>query len=207
MKKSRLFAFLFFAFLACIIFQSKTYDIEAISDKGCGGKEKVGSITISDSGLRKADDLKENEFVVDGTKGRIGENKDDYVYYFHKTDPSSNKSVVCIEFCKEHPVYYSTAGGSIHVTPDQVGKEIDMLTDKTGMTWMSLFSLKDPNQGYSDTNKEVSFNSDAKDNLAKATCKVSKNESGGGYTALAYFKTKDGKEAYCKMNAKVEAPW
>ena len=84
-----------------------------------------------------------------------------------------------------------------------------------GMAWMNLFTLKDINSGYnSETNPETSVstgNAESNAKLEKAVCKVSKDKD-GGYTALMYFKTKDGMEedgmeAYAKMKAKVEAPW
>jgi hypothetical protein len=129
----------------------------------------------------------------------------------NKTDSETNQSVVCIEFCKEHPVYYTVGGGVVHVTPDMIDKEVDMLKEQPdGMVWMNLFTLKDINQGYnSETNPETSVSAGSTEGnakLEKATCKVTRNAD-GTYTALAYFRTKDGKEAYCKMQAKVRAFW
>ena len=149
--------------------------------------------------------------MVDEKKVTIGSNEEDYVYYYYKTDPESDKSVVCIEFCKEHPVYYTVGGGSVHVTPDMIDKEIDMLKEQPGgMAWMNLFTLKDINQGYnSETNPETSVSAGSTEGnakLEKAVCKVSKDKD-GGYTALMYFKTKDGMEAYAKIKAKIVAPW
>ncbi|MBQ8949489.1 MAG: Ig-like domain-containing protein [Prevotella sp.] len=184
-----------------------------IIDGGGGGGEGPGGGEgeIKDEDLKKADKLDDNTYVVDEKKVTIGSNEEDYVYYYYKTDPESDKSVVCIEFCKEHPVYYTVGGGVVHVTPDMIDKEVDMLKVQVdGMAWMNLFTLKDINSGYnSETNPETSVstgNAESNAKLEKAVCKVSKDKD-GGYTALMYFKTKDGMEAYAKMKAKVVAPW
>ena len=180
-------------------------------DTGGGEGPGGGGDDIKDEGLKKADQLDDNTYVVDDKKVTIGDNEEDYVYYYYKTDPETDKSVVCIEFCKEHPVYYTVGGGVVHVTPDMIDKEVDMLKVQVdGMAWMNLFTLKDINSGYnSETNPETSVstgNAESNAKLEKAVCKVSKDKD-GGYTALMYFKTKDGMEAYAKMKAKVEAPW
>ena len=180
-------------------------------DTGGGEGPGGGEGEIKDEDLKKADKLDDNTYVVDEKKVTIGSNEEDYVYYYYKTDPESDKSVVCIEFCKEHPVYYTVGGGVVHVTPDMIDKEVDMLKVQVdGMAWMNLFTLKDINSGYnSETNPETSVstgNAESNAKLEKAVCKVSKDKD-GGYTALMYFKTKDGMEAYAKMKAKVEAPW
>ena len=180
-------------------------------DTGGGEGPGGGEGEIKDEDLKKADKLDDNTYVVDEKKVTIGSNEEDYVYYYYKTDPESDKSVVCIEFCKEHPVYYTVGGGVVHVTPDMIDKEVDMLKEQPdGMAWMNLFTLKDINQGYnSETNPETSVSAGSTEGnakLEKAVCKVSKDKD-GGYTALIYFKTKDGMEAYAKMKAKVEAPW
>lgn len=188
-----------------------TAHITIIDGGGGGGEGPGGGGDIKDEGLKKADKLDDNTYVVDEKKVTIGSNEEDYVYYYYKTDPESDKSVVCIEFCKEHPVYYTVGGGVVHVTPDMIDKEVDMLKVQVdGMAWMNLFTLKDINSGYnSETNPETSVstgNAESNAKLEKAVCKVSKDKD-GGYTALMYFKTKDGMEAYAKMKAKVVAPW
>ena len=164
---------------------------------------------VQDEGLKKAAGLKDNTYVYDKQSYTIGTSEEDYLAYYHKTDPESDKSVVVIEFCREHPVHKSVAGGMVHVTPDMLDKEVDMLKNENGMVFMDFWTLKDPNQQYnSETNPETSLRTDSADKkaqLEKATCKVFKNADGSGYTALAYFKTKDGKEAYYKMKATVEA--
>lgn len=167
---------------------------------------------VQDEGLKKADGLKDNTYVYDNQSYTIGTSKEDYLVYYHKTDPEPPyNSVAVIEFCREHPVNNSVAGGMVHVTPEMLGKEIDMLANENGMAFINFWTLKDPNQGYNpETNPETNLNTstaDKKAQLEKATCKVTKNADGAGYTALAYFKTKDGKEAYYKMKATVESSW
>ena len=164
---------------------------------------------IVDEGLRKANTLEENEFVIDGKKQVIGEWPDDYIFFGVKKDNNVTK-VIYIDFCKEHPENASVSGGSIHITPDMLGKEVDMLNDSTGMAWMNLWTLKDINQGYnSESNPEINFNTsnnETKANLLKATVKFTQDPQTGACSALAYFKTKDGKEAYCKVKATVSGP-
>lgn len=169
---------------------------------------------IQDEGLKKAKKLKDNTYVVDEKEITVddireGEDIHDYIYHGEKKDNGETK-VIFIEFEKGDPINYTTGGGTIHVTPDQIGKEIDMLKDKSGMTWMYLFSLKDPSKPHdSESNPSVSYstsNDSAKAELEKATCKMTKNAD-GSLTGLAYFKSKDGKEAYCKFKAVAKAPW
>ena len=192
--------------------ERKTAHITITDDSGGGGPGGGGE-EINDEGLKKADKLKDNTYVVDENvitveDIREGEDIHDYIYHGEKKDNGETK-VIFIEFEKGDPINYTTGGGTIHVTPDQIGKEIDMLKDKSGMTWMYLFSLKDPSQGYSESNPSISYstsNDEGKAELQKAICKLTKNAD-GSLTGLAYFKSKDGKEAYCKFKAIAKAPW
>ena len=170
---------------------------------------------IVDEGLKKANGLNNNTYVVDGNTVAVedlpeGEGFRDYIVYGEKKDNGVTK-VFFIEFGKEHPEYATVGGGVIHIRPDQIGKEIDMLgEDPDGLAWMNLFSLRDVNQGYNEeTNPSTSVGTGSTENnanLAKATCKITANGD-GSYTALAYFKTKEGKEAYFKMKATRKANW
>lgn len=175
---------------------------------------KDGGDDIQDEGLKKADKLKDNTYVVDEKTITVedireGDDIHDYIYQGEKKDNGETK-VIFIEFEKGDPVNYTTGGGTIHVTPDQIGKEIDMLNDPGAMTWMNLFSLKDSSKPHdAESNPAVSYstsNDEGKAELEKATCKMTKNAD-GSLTALAYFKSKDGKEAYCKFKAVAKAPW
>lgn len=190
-----------------------TAHITIIDGGGGGGEGPGGGGDIKDEGLKKADKLKDNTYVVDEKEITVddireGEDIHDYIYHGEKKDNGETK-VIFIEFEKGDPINYTTGGGTIHVTPDQIGKEIDMLKDKSGMTWMYLFSLKDPSQGHSENNPSISYSTsddEGKAELEKAICKMTRNDD-GSLTALAYFKSKDGKEAYCKFKAIAKAPW
>ncbi|MBO4566874.1 MAG: hypothetical protein J5695_06575 [Bacteroidales bacterium] len=170
---------------------------------------------IKDEALKKANKLKDNVYVIekDGAKKEVtvddlpdGEGPRDYIVYGAKKDNGETK-VLFLEFCKEHPVHYTVGGGTIHIRPDQIGKEIDMLKeDPNGLCWMNLFSLQDVNQGYSETNPETSFSAPGNPDIVEAKCKFTQN-SDGSLTGLAYFKKKDGTEGYFKMKATRKANW
>lgn len=169
-----------------------------------------------DEGLKKAHKLDDNEYVVEDTKVKVedlpeGEGMRDYILYGEKKDYDGTPMVFFLEFCKEHPKHATVGGGAIHIRPDQLGKEVDMLKEEpNGMAWMNLFSNKDVNKPYNpETNPSTNFSAGSTEGnaqLEKATCKISQN-SDGSYTALAYFKTKDGKEGYFKMKATRKANW
>ena len=167
-----------------------------------------------DEGLKKAHKLDDNEYVVEDTKVKVedlpeGEGMRDYILYGEKKDYDGVTKVHFLEFCKEHPVYATVGGGPIHIRPDQLGKEIDMLQeDPNGLCWMNLFSLQDVNQGYdSQTNPETSFSAPSSQNdMAIAKCLFKQNPD-GSLTGLAYFKKKDGTEGYFKMKATRKANW
>ena len=169
-----------------------------------------------DEGLKKAHKLDDNEYVVEDTKVKVedlpeGEGMRDYILYGEKKDYDGTPMVFFLEFCKEHPEHATVGGGAIHIRPDQLGKEVDMLKEEpNGMAWMNLFSNKDVNKPYNpETNPSTNFSAGSTEGnaqLEKATCKISQN-SDGSYTALAYFKTKDGKEGYFKMKATRKANW
>ena len=166
-----------------------------------------------DEGLKKAKKLKDNTYVVDEKEVTVedlpeGEGMRDYIVYGEKKHNGVTK-VHFLEFCKEHPVYATVGGGTIHIRPDQLGKEIDMLQeDPNGLCWMNLFSLQDVNQGYdSQTNPETSFSAPSSQNdMAIAKCLFKQNPD-GSLTGLAYFKKKDGTEGYFKMTATRKASW
>ena len=169
-----------------------------------------------DEGLKKAHKLDDNEYVVEDTKVKVedlpeGEGMRDYILYGEKKDYDGTPMVFFLEFCKEHPEHATVGGGAIHIRPDQLGKEVDMLKEEPNrMAWMNLFSNKDVNKPYNpETNPSTNFSAGSTEGnaqLEKATCKISQN-SDGSYTALAYFKTKDGKEGYFKMKATRKANW
>ncbi|MBO4741443.1 MAG: hypothetical protein J5605_07365, partial [Bacteroidales bacterium] len=172
------------------------------------GEEPGGGDVISDEGLKKADQLNDNQFVIDGKTQTIGEWEDDYVVYGVKKDQGVTR-VIYIDFTKEHPENSSVSGGMIHVTPELLGQEIDLLTNENNQVFAQLWTLKDINQGYnSETNPEVSLATYRdKENLAKATMKFNQDPQTGACSALVYMKTKEGQEAYCKIKATTSDPW
>lgn len=202
---------------------SKQGSAEAVFTYKVNGADKqtaaVGAVDpydeIKDEGLKKANQLKDNVYVIekDGTRQEVtvedlpeGEGPRDYIVHGAKKDNGETK-VLFLEFCKEHPVYYTVGGGTIHIRPDQLGKEIDMLKeDPNGMCWMNLFSLQDVNQGYSETNPDTNFSAPGNPDIVEAKCKFTQN-SDGSLTGLAYFKKKDGTEGCFKMKATRKANW
>ena len=188
-------------------------------------KEKVAVATgiltaddggLVDDGLKKAHKLKDNVYVVEKKGSKIevtvddlpeGEGMRDYIVHGAKKDHGVTK-VLFLEFCKEHPVHATVGGGTIHIRPEQIGQEIDMLKeDPNGICWMNLFSLQDVNQGYGENNPSTSFSAPTTDNdMAIAKCRFTQNPD-GSLTGLAYFKKKDGTEGYFKMKATRKANW
>ena len=163
---------------------------------------------IIDEGLKKANQLNDNEFVIDGKKQTIGGWEDDYVVYGVKEDNEDHR-VLYVDFTREHPENSSVSGGMIHIVPELLGQEIDLLTNENNQVFAQLWTLKDVNQGYnSETNPEVSLSTYRdKENLAKATMKFTQDPQTGACSALVYMKTKDGQEAYCKIKATTSDPW
>ena len=177
----------------------------------------TGTVEPMSNDLGKPNRLKDNVYVIEknGAKNEVsvedlpeGEGMRDYIVYGEKKDHGETK-VVFLEFGKEHPVHATVGGGVIHLRPDQIGKEIDMLEqDPNGMCWMNMFSLQDINQGYDPvTNPDTSFTAPSTQNdMAVAKCKFTQN-SDGSLTGIAYFKKKDGTEGYFKMKATRKASW
>ncbi|MBO4741894.1 MAG: Ig-like domain-containing protein, partial [Bacteroidales bacterium] len=172
------------------------------------GEEPGGGDVISDEGLKTANRLNDNEFVVDGRKLRIGEWQNDEMFYGVKSNQEGTERVLYIYFFKEHPTNNSVAGGDIHVPAELLGQEIDLLANGNERLWLYLWSLQDPNQAHGEDNPSIEFNTDRdKANFEKATVKFTQDPQTGACSALVYMKTKDGKEAYGKMKAIASDPW
>ena len=172
------------------------------------GEEPGGGDVISDEGLKKANQLNDNEFVVDGRKLRIGEWQNDEMFYGVKSNQEGTERVLYIYFFKEHPTNNSVAGGDIHVPAELLGQEIDLLANGNERLWAYLWSLQDPNQAHGEDNPSIEFNTDGsyRNLLAKATVKFTQDPQTGACSALVYMKTKDGKEAYSKVKATMSDP-
>lgn len=187
---------------------SATAQVLPLNGDEPGGDEPGGGDVISDEGLKKANQLNDNEFVVDGRKLRIGEWPNDEMFYGVKSNQEGTERVLYIYFFKEHPTNNSVAGGDIHVPAELLGQEIDLLANGNERLWLYLWSLQDPNQAHGEDNPVVEFNTDRdKANFEKATVKFTQDPQTGACSALVYMKTKDGKEAYSKVKATVSDPW
>ena len=212
---------------ATVVFQASAVEnftegkVTAAFDGIIDGKNVKGSPHVKTEGtvvgqpkdgLEKPRGLKDNTYVVNEKEVTVedlpeGEGMRDYIVYGEKKDHGVSK-VFFIEFCKEHPVHATVGGGTVHIRPDQIGKTINMLgEDPDGLAWMNLFSLRDTEQGYDPVNNpDTSFSAPGTPDLDQALCKLTQNPD-GSVTALAYFRTKDGKEAYFKMKATRKASW
>ena len=128
--------------------------------------------------------------------------EEDYAYY----GKGSTGSGYNIDFCKEHPVYYTVGWGGIYnVTDEMVGKEIDYLAEKAAgneTLYISLGTFIDPSAGWEAENNMIEFNDE---NLSEAKFYLTDNGD-GTMIALAYMKTNDGHEGYFKLKA-TPSPW
>lgn len=167
-----------------------------IKEEG-GGDELV----IVDEGLKKADKLKDNVYVVDENEyNLIGE--DDYAYW----SVGSTGSGYNVDFCKEHPEYATVGwGGIFNITDEMVGKEIDYLAEKANGNenlFVSLGTFVDPAAGWEAPNNMIEFNAD---DLTEAKFLI-KDNGDGTMSALAHLKSTDGHEGWFKLKAS-KSPW
>lgn len=156
---------------------------------------------IVDEGLKKADKLKDNVYVVDEKEyDLLGE--EDYAYW----SVGSIGSGYNIDFCKEHPEYATVGwGGIFNVTDEMVGKEIDYLAEKASgneTISINLGTFVDPSAGFQTEGNMIEF-SDG--NLTEAKFMVKANDD-GTVCALAHLKTSDGHEGWFKLKA-TKSPW
>ena len=156
---------------------------------------------VSDEGLKKADELDDNTYVVDEKAYDLA-GEEDYAYY----GKGSTGSGYNVDFCKEHPVYYTVGWGGIFCISDEMlDKEIDYLAEKAGGNeelYISLGTFIDPSAGWEAENNMIEFNDE---NLSEAKFYLTDNGD-GTMTALAYMKSKDGHEGYFKLKA-TASPW
>lgn len=167
-----------------------------IKEEG-GGDELV----IVDEGLKKADKLKDNVYVVDENEyNLIGE--EDYAYW----SVGSTGSGYNVDFCKEHPEYATVGwGGIFNITDEMVGKEIDYLAEKANGNenlFVSLGTFVDPAAGWEAPNNMIEFNAD---DLTEAKFMI-KDNGDGTMSALAHLKRTDGHEGWFKLKA-TKSPW
>ena len=158
-------------------------------------------IVIVDEGLKKADKLKDNVYVIDENEYNLA-GEEDYAYW----SVGSTGSGYNIDFCKEHPEYATVGwGGIFNITDDMVGKEIDYLAEKAKgneTLFVSLGTFVDPSAGWEAPNNMIEFNADE---LTEAKFLI-KNNGDGTMSALAHLKSTDGHEGWFKLKA-TRSPW
>ena len=164
-------------------------------------EEEPGGVEIVDEGLKKADKLKDNTYVIDDkTYDLTGE--EDYACW----STGSTGSGYNIDFCKEHPEYATVGwGGIFNITEDMVGKEVDYLAEKAAgneTLFVSLGTIVDPAAGFQADGNMVEFNADE---LTEAKFLIKANAD-GTMSALAHLKSTDGHEGWFKLKA-TKANW
>ena len=163
--------------------------IAHITIKGSGGDDD-----IKDNDLKKAKKLDDNSYVIDDKVTKLDGPEDEMVWTTYE-DNEGNKTNSLYWF-KEDPVYYTTAWGTIYgFTEDMFGEEI-YWSDGSGLS-INLGAFIDPSAGYNESNV-IEFTSE---NIEKAVFKLTKNAD-GSIDALAYVRSKDGKEGAFKVKAK-----
>lgn len=158
-------------------------------------------VVIVDEGLKKADKLKDNVYVIDEKEYDLT-GEEDYAYW----SVGSTGSGYNIDFCKEHPEYATVGwGGIFNITDEMVGKEIDYLAEKANgneTLFVSLGTFVDPSAGWEAPNNMIEFNAD---DLTEAKFMI-KDNGDGTMSALAHLKSTDGHEGWFKLKA-TKSPW
>lgn len=160
-----------------------------------------GDVVIVDEGLKKADKLKDNVYVIDEKEYDLT-GEEDYAHF----STGSTGSGYNVDFCKEHPQYATVGwGGIFNITGDMVGKEIDYLAEKANgneTLFISLGTFIDPSAGWEAPNNMIEFNAD---DLTEAKFMV-KDNGDGTMSVLAHLKSTDGHEGWFKLRA-TPSPW
>jgi len=155
-----------------------------------------GDVVIVDEGLKKADKLKDNVYVIDEKEYDLT-GEEDYAHF----STGSTGSGYNVDFCKEHPQYATVGwGGIFNITDDMVGKEIDYLAEKANgneTLFISLGTFIDPSAGWEAPNNMIEFNADG---LTEAKFMV-KDNGDGTMSVLAHLKSTDGHEGWFKLRA------
>ena len=158
-------------------------------------------LVIVDEGLKKADKLKDNVYVIDEKEYDLT-GEEDYAYW----SVGSTGSGYNIDFCKEHPEYATVGwGGIFNITDEMVGKEIDYLAEKANgneTLFVSLGTFVDPSAGWEAPNNMIEFNAD---DLTEAKFMI-KDNGDATMSALAHLKSTDGHEGWFKLKA-TKSPW
>ena len=175
--------------------QSKTANITITdgSGGGGGGDDPCGG-GISDSDLKKAYELEQNTFKIGGKVTKL-DGPDDMIEWSVTEDIEGNR-FNAVNWFKEDPVYYTTAWGTIYGFPDDMYGEEIYVSEGSGM-FISFGAFIDPAGGYTETNV-IDFTTE---NIQKAVYRLCK-EADGGIFAIAFVRSKDGKEGMFKVKAK-----
>ncbi len=174
--------------------QSQTAHITITDGGGGGGGESPCGDEISDKDLKKANELGLNTYMIDGKVTKL-DGPDDVIEWSVTEDIEGNR-FNAVNWFKEDPVYYTTAWGTIYGFPDDMYGEEIYVSEGSGM-FISFGAFIDPAGGYSETNV-VDFNSE---NIQKAVYRLCKDANGNIF-AIAFVRSKDGKEGMFKVKAK-----
>lgn len=172
-----------------------TAHITIIDDGGGGGGgESPCGDEISDKDLKKANELGLNTYMIDGKVTKL-DGPEDMIEWSVNEDIEGNR-FNAVNWFKEDPVYYTTAWGTIYGFPDDMYGEEIYVSEGSGMS-ISFGAFIDPAGGYTETNV-IDFTTE---NIQKAVYRLCK-EADGGIFAIAFVRSKDGKEGMFKVKAK-----
>ena len=161
---------------------------------GGGGGESPCGDEISDKDLKKANELGLNTYMIDCKVTKL-DGPDDMIEWSVTEDIEGNR-FNAVNWFKEDPVYYTTAWGTIYGFPDDMYGEEIYVSEGSGM-FISFGAFIDPAGGYTETNV-IDFTTE---NIQKAVYRLCK-EADGGIFAIAFVRSKDGKEGMFKVKAK-----
>ena len=161
---------------------------------GGGGGESPCGDEISDKDLKKANELGLNTYMIDGKVTKL-DGPEDMIEWSVNEDIEGNR-FNSLNWFKEDPVYYTTAWGTIYGFPDDMFGEEMYVSEGSGMS-ISFGAFIDPAGGYTATNV-IDFTTE---NIQKAVYRLCK-EADGSIFAIAFVRSKDGKEGAFKVKAK-----
>lgn len=161
---------------------------------GGGGGESPCGDEISDKDLKKANELGLNTYMIDGKVTKL-DGPDDMIEWSVTEDIEGNR-FNAVNWFKEDPVYYTTAWGTIYGFPDDMYGEEIYVSEGSGM-FISFGAFIDPAGGYTETNV-IDFTTE---NTQKAVFRLCKDADGNIF-AIAFVRSKDGKEGAFKVKAK-----
>lgn len=161
---------------------------------GGGGGESPCGDEISDKDLKKANELGLNTYMIDGKVTKL-DGPEDMIEWSVTEDIEGNR-FNSLNWFKEDPDYYTTAWGTIYGFPDDMYGEEIYVSEGSGM-FISFGAFIDPAGGYTETNV-IDFTTE---NTQKAVYRLCKDANGNIF-AIAFVRSKDGKEGMFKVKAK-----